>query len=84
MQTKMQRTCIVCRNTMNQQDLLRISRIEGEYILDKTHKLGGRGAYVCNNTDCIEKMMNKRLLNRAFKTNINMSVYESLKEQINK
>lgn len=84
MQTKMQRTCIVCRNTLDQHDLLRIARVNNEYMLDKFHKLGGRGAYICNNPNCIDKMLNKRLLNRAFKTNLNVSVYENLREQMEK
>ena len=64
------RRCIACRRTNLKQNLIRVCRVNGEYIIDHTHKLNGRSAYICNEKDCINKVIDKKLLNRAFKTNL--------------
>lgn len=64
------RRCIACRQTNLKQNLIRVCRVNGEYIIDHTHKLNGRSAYICNEKDCINKVIDKKLLNRAFKTNL--------------
>ena len=80
MHTKQQRKCVACRNSKHQNDLLRIAKLENSFLIDEMHKLGGRGAYVCKNNQCIQLTIKKRLLNRAFKMNIENSIYEELGE----
>lgn len=60
--------------------MLRLSRINGEFVFDYENRLGGRGAYVCKNEDCIKLVIKKRLFNRSFKSNIPIKVYENLEE----
>lgn len=48
---------------------------DGTVVIDKSQKLGGRGVWVHNCTECIEKLKKKKLLNVAFKCNVNDSVY---------
>ena len=60
--------------------MLRLSRINGEFVFDYENRLGGRGAYVCKNEDCIKLVIKKRLFNRSFKSNIPIEVYENLEE----
>ena len=60
--------------------MLRIARSEDKYLLDLNNKLGGRGAYVCRGSKCIELTIKKKLLNRAFKTNLDDQIYEKLRE----
>ena len=60
--------------------MLRIARINNEYVIDGKHKLGGRGAYVCKDPKCVELTIKKRLLNRSFKTNLDVKIYEMLGE----
>lgn len=51
--------------------MLRIVKLpDGNVIFDKTGKLSGRGAYVCNNAKCIEKALKTGKLARTLKTNI--------------
>lgn len=80
MHEKQERLCIACREHKNQNQMLRIARIENEYIFDFNFKLGGRGAYICKDKACLSLTIKKRLLNRAFKTNIDSSVYVRLGE----
>ena len=60
--------------------MLRIARINQEYLLDENNKLGGRGAYICKDKMCIGLTIKKKLLNRAFKSNLDVSIYEKLGE----
>lgn len=77
-----QRTCIVCKTKQDKNTLIRIVRnTEGNFVLDKTGKVNGRGAYICNNRTCIEKCAKTHALNRAFKQEITPSVYDTLIRQ---
>ena len=81
MHTKMTRRCIACRQTNLKQNLIRVCRVDGEYIIDNTYKLNGRSAYICKNKECFEKCKKTKALNRAFKTNVPMSLYEELENE---
>ena len=70
MHTTFERRCIACRQTNLKQNLLRVCRVGEDYIIDSTYKLNGRSAYICKNNTCITKVIDKKMLNRAFKTNL--------------
>ena len=80
MHIKQNRKCVACRNCKQQNEMLRIARINNEYLIDENNKLGGRGAYVCRDKSCIDLTIKKRLLNRSFKTNLDVQIYEKLGE----
>lgn len=80
MHIKQVRRCVACRESKLQSEMLRIARIDEEYVIDLNHKLGGRGAYICKDTKCIDLTIKKRLLNRSFKTNLDVQIYEKLGE----
>ena len=54
----------------------------GDYLVDKTGKLDGRGAYICGSADCAKKLIKNKLLNRAFKTAIPDEVYKAVEESL--
>lgn len=74
------RTCIACRQQNDKRNLIRIVKSGEEIKLDLTGKLNGRGAYICNDINCIEKCIKSKALNRAFSCNIEQHVYDKLKE----
>ena len=77
------RMCIVCRDRSDKKELVRVVRNKnGEIFLDKTGKANGRGAYVCKAKDCLDKLKKTRALNRAFKCEIPLEIYEKLGEEI--
>jgi len=78
MHTTFERRCIACRQTNLKQNLIRICRVDGEYIIDSTYKALGRSAYICKNNNCLNKVIDKKLLNRAFKTNLE-DIYSKLR-----
>lgn len=77
------RTCIVCRQVKNKNELIRIVKTpEGEFHIDFTGRLNGRGAYICDNPECLEKLIKSKALNRTFKCEVSSDVYLRLKEEI--
>lgn len=73
--------CIVCKESKPKRDLIRIVHNEDGFVVDKTGKLNGRGSYVCNDSECINKLIKQKVLNKVFKTNIDQEVYETIREQ---
>ena len=45
-------------------------------------KKNGRGAYLCDNLECLVKARKNRGLNRAFRMEVDESVYEELERQL--
>ncbi len=75
-----QRTCMGCNEKKDKKDLIRIVKNKAnEILVDKTGKLNGRGAYICNNVECLEKLKKSKRLNRVFEINISDEIYESLR-----
>lgn len=71
---------MACKESKPQSEMLRLTKIDNQIIIDNKNKLGGRGAYVCKNNDCMKLAIKKKLFNRAFKMNIDNSIYEQLGE----
>ncbi|MBO4479218.1 MAG: YlxR family protein [Clostridia bacterium] len=76
------RMCIACKELFNKKDLNRIVRTPaGDVLFDKTGKAAGRGAYLCNNPDCLKLCVKNRLLNKSFKTPVSQEAYDLLLTQ---
>lgn len=74
--------CVACRNLIDKRDMLRIVKTnEGIIFLDRTGKSAGRGAYICDNPDCIKKLRKQKLINKAFSCAVDESVYDSIEEE---
>ncbi|MFC1579283.1 YlxR family protein [Thermodesulfobacteriota bacterium] len=62
------RTCIACGRVTMKADLIRmILNKEGHLIRDDTALMQGRGAYVCKDPVCLEKITQNRYSQRAFR-----------------
>lgn len=81
MHTTYQRRCVACREPHLKQEMLRITKINDDYVIDNTYKLNGRSAYICKNNQCLNKVIDKKLLNRSFKTNLEQ-IYINLRGYI--
>ena len=65
------RTCIGCNEIKLKKELIRIVKNkEGQIFIDRTGKANGRGAYICDNIECLEKAIKTKRLERTFETNI--------------
>lgn len=69
-----------CNEKKDKNQLIRIVRNkDNEICVDKTGKMEGRGAYICNNEKCLEKVIKSKRLERVLETNISNEIYESLR-----
>ena len=75
------RTCIACRANKPKRELIRIVKSGEEIKLDFTGKLNGRGAYICNDKGCVEKLKKQKLLNKAFSMQVSEQVYDEILEE---
>ena len=80
MKKQPQRTCIGCNSKKNKNELIRIVKDkEGNISIDKTGKAAGRGAYICDNIECLERAIKTKKIDKAFEMKINNEIYESLR-----
>jgi len=75
-----QRMCMGCNTKKDKRDLIRIViNKEGIISIDKTGKLSGRGAYICDNINCLEKVIKTKRLEKIFETKIDEEIYKNLR-----
>ena len=75
-----QRTCIGCNQAKNKNELIRIVKNNNnEIFIDLTGKANGRGAYICNSVECLEKAVKSKRLEKSFDTKISDEIYENLR-----
>ena len=73
------RMCCVCKNMKMKDDLFRVVKNKnGEIFIDETGKRNGRGAYICKDKDCLDKIKKNKGLNRAFKCSVADEIYDKL------
>ena len=52
------RMCLACMKRMPKSELIRIVRMpDNKAVIDREHKLAGRGAYICRNIQCIQNAL---------------------------
>ncbi len=74
--------CIACRGAYEKKQMLRIVKDkDGNISLDFSGKKAGRGAYICDSAQCIDKCVKNKLLNRNFGQEISVEVYDAIKKQ---
>ena len=72
--------CIACRQLLEKRQMLRVVKSEDKIFLDFTSKASGRGAYVCDNPDCVKKLKKQRLLNKVFSSPVDEEIYNAIEE----
>ncbi len=76
------RMCIACRELKDKRSLLRIVKnTEGAIFLDFSSKVAGRGAYICDNADCIKRLNKQKLLHKVFSCEVSNEVYKAIEEE---
>ena len=79
------RSCIITKEKLPKNELLRVVRTpDGNVVVDTTGKVNGRGAYIKKDLEVLEKAKKSKALARCLEVEISESVYESIKEEINK
>ena len=74
------RTCMGCNEKKEKSNLIRIVKNkENEINIDKTGRLEGRGAYICDSIECLEKLIKSKKLEKTFDMKISEEIYEKLR-----
>ncbi len=75
-----QRTCMGCNLKKDKKDFIRIVKNKnGEINIDKTGKMEGRGAYLCDNIKCLEVVIKTKRIEKVFEMKIDNDIYEKLR-----
>lgn len=78
-----QRSCVVCRTKKDKNELIRIVKNQtNEINIDESGKKPGKGAYICDSIECLEKGIKTKALSRALELEIPNEIYEKLRERI--
>ena len=77
---KPMRTCIVCRNKRYKSELIRVVPDGDKMVPDGAKVLPGRGAYICNDISCLDKLIKTKALDRAYRRQFSEKVYTDLRD----
>jgi len=77
------RKCVGCGEMKEKKELVRVIKTpEDEILFDVTGKANGRGAYICNNAECLRKALKNRGLERSLKSQIPEEVRSRLEKEL--
>ena len=69
-----------CNEKKPKKELIRIvKQKDGNVEVDKTGKMEGRGAYICNNIECLDKVIKTKRLERTLDIQISEETYKNLR-----
>ena len=78
---KPQRSCTVCRAKSDKEDLIRIVKSpDGKAVVDVMKKLPGRGAYICPDSDCIQRAKKSGVLAHSLGMSTDDNFWAALEE----
>ena len=78
-----ERQCLGCNEHRPKKELLRVVRTpEGEIVLDFTGKRSGRGAYICQNVDCLKKARKSKRIDRSLNVSVPEEVYDRMEREL--
>lgn len=77
------RQCIGCREMKSKKEMIRVIKTsQNEFMIDATGRKNGRGAYICQNTQCLNQAIKTKGLERSFQCAIPSEVYEQLTKEM--
>ena len=77
------RKCLGCQEMKNKKSLIRIVKNkENQFFVDETGKMNGRGAYICDDINCLERALKTKGLERTFQMEIPKDVYDQIKMRL--
>ena len=80
MKKQAQRTCMGCNQKKDKNQFIRIEKNrQNEISIDKTEKKEGRGAYICKDIECLNKLQKNKRLEKVFDMKISNEIYEKLR-----
>ena len=76
------RRCLGCMESKSKKELIRIVK-DSEYNLsiDRTGKKNGRGAYFCDQEECLEKATKSKRIEKEFEMSISQEMYDKIRAE---
>ncbi len=73
-----QRTCVACRQKFDKKRLTRIVRTpESGVVIDPSGKQNGRGAYLCDQPACWERVLQQpQIIDKALQTTVSAAEWQ--------
>lgn len=79
------RSCVVTREKLPKNELLRIVRTpEGKVLVDETGKMNGKGTYIKKDISVLDKAKKSKIIERMLEVAIDETVYDDINKIINK
>lgn len=79
---KPKRSCVICRTKTEKRELVRLVISDERLLIDKSGKMNGRGAYLCNSRDCWMIASSQMQLGSALRRELRDSDREYLRQMI--
>ena len=76
------RTCVVSREKLPKNELIRVVKTDDGVIVDLTGKVNGHGVYLKKDAEVFEKAKKTKVLNKLLETTVEESVFEELNKLI--
>ena len=74
------RKCVITNERLPKKELIRIVKNKNNEInIDRTEKQEGRGAYLCNDIKCLEKVIKSKRLEKIMDRKISEEIYKNLR-----
>lgn len=76
------RLCLGCQQMKPKRELIRIVRDkEGNVFIDSTGKKSGRGAYICANNECLQRIEKTKKLEKSLGVKVDESIFSQIAEE---
>ena len=77
------RKCVGCNEMKEKSFLLRVVKTpEGAFLIDKSGRANGRGAYLCQDVACLRLAMKNKGLERSLKCKMPEDIVEQLEQEM--
>ena len=76
------RRCLGCMESKSKKELIRIVKdSESNLSIDRTGKKNGRGAYFCDQEECLEKAIKSKRIEKEFEMSISQEMYDKIRAE---
>lgn len=76
------RKCVGCGEMKEKKFLIRVLKTPEGLCIDSTGRKNGRGAYICPSSDCFQKSIKNKGLERSFKMPVSDEIKELLLKEV--
>lgn len=77
------RKCTGCGEMKQKKEMIRVLLSpDGGIMIDVIGKKNGRGAYICNSMECLQKARKNKGIERSLKVSIPEAVYNDLEKEL--